>query len=48
MISSDYFSIERGLSLVYYGIAAPFVNLCAYLFIGFLIGYEYALITLGF
>lgn len=48
MISSDFFAIEKTLTFTMFTIAAPFTNFVAYLFIGFLIGYEYALMTFAF
>jgi hypothetical protein len=48
LISSDFFSIERGITSCYYILTAPILNLLAYLFIGFTAGYEYALITFAF
>jgi ABC-type multidrug transport system fused ATPase/permease subunit len=47
LISSDIFSIERGLSNAPYILAAPFINIAAYIFLGFSAGWWYSLATFG-
>lgn len=44
-ISSELFSIERGLTLVPLIFTAPLTNIAGYLFLGFYVGWEFALST---
>jgi ABC-type multidrug transport system fused ATPase/permease subunit len=48
LVSSDLFMIERPIVNAYYIVVAPFINIVAYLFIGFSVGWWYSLITFGF
>ena len=48
LISSDIFSIERGLMFSPFILAAPFINIACYIFIGFTAGWWYSLAIFGF
>jgi ABC-type multidrug transport system fused ATPase/permease subunit len=48
LVSSDLFMVERPLVSAYYIVIAPFINIVAYLFIGFSVGWWYSLVTFGF
>ena len=48
LISSDLFTIERGLCITPMIFAAPFINLSAYAFIGSIVGWWYSLATFLF
>ena len=45
IISADLFLVERGLSFLPTVIAAPFINIIAYSFLGITIGYYYTLMV---
>lgn len=45
MISTEIFTLERGLTMVPIVFAAPFINIICYVFIVDMVGWEYALST---
>jgi hypothetical protein len=47
LISADLFSVERGLSFFPILLAAPFLNIIAYIFLANTVGIYYALTTFG-
>jgi ABC-type multidrug transport system fused ATPase/permease subunit len=48
LISADLFQVERGLSFAPVVIAAPIVNIVAYVVLSFTIGWKYTFVALGF
>lgn len=48
MVSGDLFAIERGFVFAPLFLAAPFINLVAYIFLAYTVGWEYTLLTLAF
>lgn len=48
LISSDIFSVERGLTTAPTVLAAPFINIVCYIFLGFTAGWWYSLGTFLF
>ena len=47
LISADLFQIERGLSFIAVVIASPFINITAYIVLGFMIGWWYTFVVVG-
>ena len=46
-VSSELYSIERGLTLIPMIFSSPIINIAGYLFIGFYVRWYYALFTFG-
>ena len=47
LISADLFQVERGLSFATVVVAAPIVNIVAYVVLSFTIGWQYTLVAVG-
>lgn len=48
LISSDFFSVERGMMMmISISLAAPFINLICYILLGYIIGWQYSLAVFG-